>query len=287
MNTRHRYPAALFAAALALAGCRGRNVAKTPDVQVVQAAALPSGPHEGTWNQAPEFEGALLLQDIVEPRLMKASTPSVRVRALTDGVSVAFRLEWPDATLDDMPRTGQFSDACAIQLPVAVSADVPAPQMGEAGRGVEITFWRASWQAVVDGRPDTIQALYPNASIDHYPFDVPVLAKGSDQRSEAERRYAPARAVGNMMAGPRTRPVEDLLAQGPGTLVPGPDRQSAGRGERTPTGWAVVLSRRWPPGLVPGGRSQIAFAVWEGSHEEAGARKMRTGWVALHWKKGA
>ena len=38
---------------------------------------------------------------------------------------------------------------------------VPAPQMGEAGRSVEITYWSAAWQAIVDGRGDTIQDVYP------------------------------------------------------------------------------------------------------------------------------
>jgi DMSO reductase family type II enzyme heme b subunit len=286
MTTRPWSRTALALLVLVSPACRARPAAKTPDVQVTQAGSLPANPEDPAWNAIPEFEGPLLLQDLVEPRLMKPSTSSIRVRALTDGARVAFRLEWADLTLDDAPRAGQFSDACAVQLPVTLAGDVPAPQMGEQGRGVEITFWRASWQAVVNGRPDTIQALYPNANPDHYPFDVPVLGAGTDARLEAERRYAPARALGNRMAGPRAKPVEDLLAQGPGTLLSGPDRDSAGRGKRTPQGWTVVLSRRWPDGLAPGTRSQTAFAVWEGSHEEAGARKMRTGWIPLHWKKG-
>jgi hypothetical protein len=36
-----------------------------------------------------------------------------------------------------------------------------------------------------------------------------------------------------------------------------------------------------PAGLAPATRTQVAFAVWEGSHDEVGARKMRTGWVQL------
>jgi hypothetical protein len=42
-----------------------------------------------------------------------------------------------------------------------------------------------------------------------------------------------------------------------------------------------VLTRRVPTGLAPGRRTQVAFAVWEGAHGEAGARKMRTGWIPL------
>jgi DMSO reductase family type II enzyme heme b subunit len=95
-------------------------------------------------------------------------------------------------------------------------------------------------------------------------------------------RYAPARGLGNAMAGPREAPVEDLIAEGPGTLSRGPSTGSAARGRRTETGWAVVISRRTPAGLVAGARSQVAFAVWEGTHQEAGSKKMRTGWIPMH-----
>jgi DMSO reductase family type II enzyme heme b subunit len=85
------------------------------------------------------------------------------------------------------------------------------------------------------------------------------------------------------MAGPRDRPVQDLIATGPGTLVPAGQTRSNGRGVRTKDGWAVVLRRPMPAGLAPATRTQVAFAVWEGSgsHDEVGARKMRTGWVQL------
>jgi hypothetical protein len=56
---------------------------------------------------------------------------------------------------------------------------------------------------------------------------------------------------------------------------------SRGHGERTPQGWAVVITRAVPDGLTPTSRTQVAFAVWEGSAQEAGARKMRSAWVGL------
>jgi hypothetical protein len=43
----------------------------------------------------------------------------------------------------------------------------------------------------------------------------------------------------------------------------------------------VVISRKLPDGLEGGARTQIAFAVWQGSEQEAGARKMRTGWIPM------
>jgi hypothetical protein len=223
---------------------------------------------------------------MVEPRLLAASTTEVRVRAMSDGGRIAFRLEWSDGTRNDTPGVSRFSDACAVQLPARTEADVPAPQMGEPGRPVEVSYWRAFWQSTVDGRPDTIAAIQPHAAVDHYPFEAPSLPEGSPEREEMARRYAPARALRNEMAGPRTRPVEDLVAEGPGTLHP-VEARSEGRGHRIDGGWAVVVTRPLPTALPPGRRAQVAFAVWEGGNQEVGARKMRSVWVPLLLEGGS
>jgi DMSO reductase family type II enzyme heme b subunit len=94
-------------------------------------------------------------------------------------------------------------------------------------------------------------------------------------------RYAPARALGNLMSGPREKAVEDLVAEGPGTLTRAATTTSEGRGEWTEDGWRVVISRPLPREFGGESPAQIAFAVWEGSRDEVGARKMRTGWISL------
>ncbi|MFN0085350.1 MAG: ethylbenzene dehydrogenase-related protein [Blastocatellia bacterium] len=270
---------------LAVSGCRGA-VATTTEVVAIPAKAVPAAPDDAAWGAAPEHQAKLLLQDLVEPRLMQASTAEVRVRAITNGTEVAFRLEWSDRTRNDLPGPARFLDACAVQVPSKLEANVPDPQMGGQGKTVEITYWRADWQAVVDGRPDSLKTIYPNASIDHYPYEAKPLEKGSAAQNEMATRYAPARALGNRRTGPRDTPVEDLLADGPGTLAPAPPAGSKGKGVKTEDRWSVVITRRLPNGLTPGGRTQVAFAVWEGSHSETGARKMRTGWVPLLMKGG-
>jgi DMSO reductase family type II enzyme heme b subunit len=268
------------AVATAVTACQ-RVPAPVPEVVAVRTAALPDDPGAAVWQTAPEHVAALLLQDLVEPRLMKPSTPDVRVRALTDGSRIAFRLEWLDAVANDLPAAGRFMDGCAVQVPQTAAVSPPDPQMGMTGNGVQITFWRADWQASVDGRGDTIRELYPNALIDHYPFEAPPLEAGTDAQAQAARRYAPADAVGNRRGGPRTSAVEDLIAEGPGTLAPMGAAVSSGRGVRTATGWAVVIRRPVPDGLTTTGRTQVAFAVWEGSAQEVGSRKMRSGWIGL------
>lgn len=271
----------LAAVLLAAAGCGPQAPPTAPEVVVAARPSLPVDPDDPAWREVPVYAASLILQDMVEPRLLAPSTTALAVQAVSDGARIAFRLRWDDAGRDDLPGAARFPDACAVQLPARASADVPAPQMGEAGGAVEITYWRASWQAVVDGRGDTIRDLYPGATVDHYPFQAPSLEPGSEAREAMARRYAPARALGNPMAGPRERPVEDLVAEGPGTLTPGPATGSDGRGRWQEGGWAVVISRRLPAVLGPGGRSQVAFAVWQGSNEEVGARKMRTAWVPI------
>jgi hypothetical protein len=271
----------LILAALVLAACQKAPPTSTAEVLVVSRPSLPSGPTDAVWNDVPVHVAPLILQDMVEPRLLKPSTADVRVRAITDGTRLALRLEWTDSTKDDLPGPAHFSDACAVQFLAKAAAEIPAPQMGEQGKPVEITFWRASWQATVDGRGDTIKDLYPNAAVDHYPYQAASLDQGSPAQREMEARYAPARALGNRMSGPRERPVEDLVAAGPGTVTPARSAGSDGRGRRTKDGWSVLISRPLPDGLAPGKRSQVAFGVWEGSQQEGGSRKMRTGWIPI------
>jgi DMSO reductase family type II enzyme heme b subunit len=83
------------------------------------------------------------------------------------------------------------------------------------------------------------------------------------------------------MAGPREKPVQDLIAEGPGTLTAASSTTSDGRGERSEDGWTVVITRLLPEGFDTAAPAQVAFAVWEGSQEEVGARKMRTPWITL------
>lgn len=273
-----RYPILLLA--LFTAAC-SRAPKTANEVVAVRTAKIPALPGDAAWNAAPEYLAPMIPQDLVEPRLRAPSTPEMRVRSVTTGVEIAFRLEWSDATRSDIPGPGRMSDACAIQIPEKLEKDPPDPQMGQEGKPVQVTYWRADWQATVDGRGDSIRDLYPNASVDHYPFEARPLDPGSGAQKEMARRYAPARALGNIRGGPRAQPVEELVASGPGTLAPGPSLGAWGKGTYGKTGWSVIISRRLPEGLAPNQRTHIAFAVWQGAQGEVGARKMRTGWIPL------
>lgn len=278
-----RHVNALLAAGLSAAlwvttSCSKPPPAPATEVIVVLAKGVPSDPLDEAWSGIPEFSAALVLQDLVEPRQLTVTTTAVRVRAISSGIETAFRLEWNDPTRDDLPAAARFSDACAVQIPQKAEANLPAPQMGEKGHTVEIAYWNAARQAQVDGRGQSIKDLYPNASVDHYPFEAQPLQDDPASEQAMAKRYAPAGAVGNPVAGLPVTPVQDLIAEGPGTLTPAPCATSQGKGVRTADGWAVVIVRSTPV-AVAAGRTSIALAVWDGSHEEVGARKMRTSWI--------
>jgi DMSO reductase family type II enzyme heme b subunit len=107
------------------------------------------------------------------------------------------------------------------------------------------------------------------------------LAASAPDQQAMTTRYAPARALGNLMSGPPGKSVQDLIAAGPGTLEPTTQSASNGRGKRTKDGWTVVIVRPLPSGLTAETASHVAFAVWEGGKREVGSRKMRTGWIEL------
>ena len=128
---------------------------------------------------------------------------------------------------------------------------------------------------------ETVAALRPNASIDHYPYQA---AKG-EGRAELERQYAPAKNVGNPMTVRPNGAVQALVAEGFGTLSPAVGQEVRGAGAWHDRTWSVVLAR--PLGdpqttpLAAGGRTYVAFAIWDGSAGDVGARKMRSVWVPL------
>ena len=98
--------------ATVLPGCKkaGPPVSDA-EVKAQFAKALPSTVDDPIWESAPLHPAKLLLQDLVEPRLMQTSTAFVNVQAATDGQRIAFRLTWNDATADDLPASVQALDA--------------------------------------------------------------------------------------------------------------------------------------------------------------------------------
>ncbi|MFN7917136.1 MAG: ethylbenzene dehydrogenase-related protein [Vicinamibacterales bacterium] len=277
----------------ALAGaCSSGPVVDTTQVSAARVnGALPVGdPGAAAWQAAPEYPAALMMQDVTEPRLTKPGVGVVRVRALHDGTTVVFRLQWDDATRDIIPESGVSSDAAAVQFAVQAGADVPNAAMGEAGKPVEICYWKAVWQDDAE-RPagiDRVAALYPRMAVDAYPFK-----QNSSAAEEMATRYAPALAAGNPITKrPQTGAVQELVAEGFGTSTVPDAQHASGTGAWVGNRWSVTIARPLKEGegranLEVDRKTYVAFAIWDGAERHTGGRKMRSGWVPLLVQGGA
>jgi hypothetical protein len=267
--------------AIVLLSCEAQKRAlPTPsEVLAKRVSQLPlDDPLSPLWSEVPEHTEKLLLQDQTDPKQTSVSIPEIRIRAMHDGSWLAVRLEWEDSTKDVMTDVNRFSDGVALQFPMNAGGDVPDAAMGLKGKPVRIHHWKASREAFGKGE-DPLKALYPNARIDHYPFEA---APNDAERDQMVLRYSPARALGNPVAS-ISGPVVDLWAEGFGTLTADTRSISKGHGVYEGGRWFVVISRPLDSSptdaLRPGNRTYMAVAVWDGSHGDVGSRKMRSGWI--------
>jgi DMSO reductase family type II enzyme heme b subunit len=288
-----RYRSTLLIAALApilfLGACAGEaDKPKAADKGLV-ALYVSEGlgdiaPDDAVWRNAPEMSVSLLTQDLTDPKLAETTLPAISVKAVSDKRSVAFRIEWEDATLDTIDEDKRFADAVAIQLPPGPGGTIPDPTMGQADKPVHIHLWKASYEGAAALNDWSLRQTHPNATVDHYPFEA---AKGGDSE-KLTRQYTIALAAGNQIVRDRRGSVDDLIAHGFGTLTFLPIQASKGWSQWKDGRWAVVISRplaepSWPggEGLMAGQTTFVAFAVWDGGGDQAGSRKMRSIWVPL------
>jgi hypothetical protein len=235
------------------------------------------------WSRARPRVVKLSAQLIAKPTNPHPSVQKVTVRALHNGNSIGFLLEWKDATRNVLVRETTFTDACAVEVPLAADPTIPY-FMGAPGKRVMIMHWKAMWQ---EGLVD-LQRLYPNARIDWYPFGD----KGWDTQAgwEYARTYLPGFAAGNPISAPvHPSCAEELYAEGFGTLATSQHQNVRARGTWSGKTWRVVLVRPFKgekgsndPAWGPGGKTLVNFAIWDGAHQERDSRKaIYPGWIPL------
>lgn len=227
-----------------------------------------------------------MAQQMAMPTIPAPSVSTLRVQALRDAERIAFRLSWPDETADGNVDSGRFSDAVALEFPLDAAA---APMMGHKGAKVQILHWKALWQKDQDVGFQDVQDLHPNYWYDLYWFaegKFPFPIASSFKNPKALQWFV-AQSAGNPMAVfSRTQPVEELIAEGYGTLTHQPESASTGKGAWVKGNWAVVISRPLSTSdasdyqLKPG-TAQVAFAVWQGSDGNVGGRKNWASWTNL------
>jgi hypothetical protein len=241
---------------------------------------------QGPIREPSAFAGAapvvvtLLPQLVATPFQPTPSAREVEVRAVRNADHAALLLEWEDASADWRTSMDGFGDMVAVAFPVA-PGPAPAPFMGNVGGRVQILQWRADWQSDLERGALGMKELYPNAyAADfHHEDHLPEAAAGA---------FRGASGAGNPMAERERRSaVQDLMAEGFGSLTPRATQAAQGVGRHDGRRWQVVITRplaaqgESAASLEPGAATYVAFAVWNGSQKEVGARKAWANWTPL------
>jgi DMSO reductase family type II enzyme heme b subunit len=270
---------------------RQAAIPKREKIVVKRVGALPQSAEDEAWRQ---FKSVHLRMTPLWWR--NDADPGFTVQAVHDGKSIVVRMSWKDKSADyHAMRSETFEDATAIEL--YRGAAEPFLGMGDPKSPVDVWFWDADRQS----GPAAEEAEYRNAAVDVYPFSETVAAGAEMDRPGA--RVAdqpdislPARATGNLIvptssdeaggtslhvAGPRTvsfRVPQSQIVRAHGTW-------SDGR-------WTVVMTRSLSVAsqdigvtLEPGGRASVAFAVWDGQHQDRDGQKLVTIWQDLEIEK--
>lgn len=253
---RPRSCLAALSAALILLGAGTARVWTAPYIR----GAIPLDPTAAVWAKATANVIPLSPQVITTPN-GGGATPSVSVKAVHNGTEIAFLMEWSDETVDTVVGSDSYRDACALMFPANPKQPV-SPFMGQEGGRVMIWQWKADWQAKLDGDDRTPQAY----SDFHNPEDDLLFGK-----------------IGNRPNAGSS--VEELMAEGFGTLTSRKNQTVLGRGVNAGGKWKVVFIRRMGDAepdnaaFAPGDTIQVNVAVWNGSAKEVSAKKS----VSMAW----
>ena len=204
-------------------------------------------PWDAVWDGAPSQEVPLSVQNI-SPPFGGGTVSALTARALHDGDRLYLLLEWADGEVDDAVNGfEEFSDAAAVQFPSASADGLPSYTMGGPGSPVNIWQWKAVWQADIKQGFATSQTRYPDTYVDEY-------QNGDDPL------YRTAAYVGNPLAQrEHDSPVENLVAEGFGTLTHSDVQDVAGSGAWREGQWRALFARDLAPSRAQAesaGRSQ-------------------------------
>jgi hypothetical protein len=279
---------------------------------IVVDGDLPIDATASLWDKAPATEFKVMGQNITIPILFNPTVSTVNVRSMNNGTWIGWMLEWSDPSESFMAlNTNQFRDAIAVVFPASDAKTFIA--MGGPGTPVNIMHWKADWQWDVDnGRYLDRQDAYPNMAYDLYVGDKSTKETGEgfqgieggyndpqNPRTAVEdvnKMYLPGSAAGNTFSTrdhPRETPIEELVAEGFGTLTPQQHQDSFGDGVYENGMWKVVIARKMvtedptDAKFVAGKNTDMAVAVWDGGNREVNGRKAVALWHTLAIEGGS
>jgi len=159
--------------------------------------------------------------------------------------------------------------------------------MGDLQHPVTIWHWKASWQERLDlpaAPPGERESAAQAGMASAHPRTV-----RDEERFAKEPTFRTGEAVGNLFSQPaRQSSVEHLIASGFGTLTTTQAQPVEGRGVWRNGRWHVVMRRLLAPqdaALEVDFRQlvsiPVAFAIWDGSHQERDGMKSVSVWQTL------
>ncbi len=253
---------------------------------------ISTDPGASYWSQTTETKIPLYIQRRVKPASDALAVEHLRVRQVHNGEWIAWRIEWDDPSADGVADTDTFTDSVAIQFPTG--ADIPSPSMGHPKTPVHIIQWRAQWQTDIDVGFQDIDAIHPNYHSDLYWFAekqgdrYPI--PGAFKNPVSLQWFIAVKSGNPISVWSREQPVAEMNAQGFSTSTTQERTAAIGRGAWKAVNnsgvWSVVIARPLKTDdpldaqFIPGQSAKMAFAAWEGSKEQRGARKQWSGgWI--------
>ncbi|MBU6391686.1 MAG: hypothetical protein KGJ87_00125 [Planctomycetota bacterium] len=219
------------------------------------------------------------------------SVSSAEVKAVHDGTTIYFQISWSDPTKNVRAIAVQeFRDAVALMFPLGAVEVTPAehfsPRMGDREKPVNLWHWKADWEAdlVAKGELEDVEAQYPNM---HDDFNTnPYSAYYHRELITSVAVLSGGRAANNLLSQPgRGRTVEDLNAEGFGTLTTQDHQDVNGCSHYEDGTWTVIIYRSLitedphDVQFVPGGNSYFNMAVWNGEEKDRnGQKNISTQW---------
>ena len=247
-------------------------------------------------------------QVVAKPRNYNPTVKVVYVQAVTNGKEIGIRLRWTDGTRDEkFIQSEQFKDAAAVEFPVKKPETLPDGKphfaMGNADQTVNIWHWKSEWQKDMAGMAD-MEDQYPNmamGSAGYYMYEPASRGTAIDKRTsfidagsgKDEGVFNTGSWAGNIFSDrtKRISAVEDLNAEGFGTLTTQAHQDVKGSGDWSNSEWSVIFIR---PVSTPdandaqldkmGDYVPVAFAIWDGSNGERDGLKSVTSWHYLKMK---
>jgi hypothetical protein len=267
----------VLAAALAV---QGHGIARGQGVVIFAKKVvgdIPLDPHAPLWEGAPLVEIPLFPQVMAKPRIYESSIRGLEVRALHNGREIAFLLQWRDETQDAGVDVGGYGDAAALEFPSQGAEGKPHFGMGDGENPANIWYWRAASE-------EAPGAMAPKQYSPRFETDP-------QTHILIDRAWQSGVLAGNPISHPLAPPVENLVSVGFSTLTDNSASQvlPQGRASWKDGRWRLLLKRalestnRYDVSFTEGAVTPVAFAVWDGSQGNRGARKAVSTWyyVAL------